>query len=113
MEVLRRINKKKLDKLLNEKTAEEFENWLESIDLLHKERTCPGKNGRLCGNMMRKIIDHRGIKLWRCGKNGCHKELGYRLGTFFEHQHLTAKQVSPYIPKPKSESKLRLYMSLA
>ncbi len=93
MDILRGMNKKRLDKWLESMNDQEFEEWLESVGLLHSQRACPGMNGVPCGQMMSKTA-RKGVKLWRCGARGCRKELGYKSGTFFENQNLSFRLVS-------------------
>lgn len=96
MDDLRNANKKKLDKLLDGKDENEFIEWLQLAGLMHKERKCPGKyGGGTCGNSMSEVIRH-GSKFWRCGVASCRKMIGFKVGTFFENQHLSYKQVCSY-----------------
>lgn len=69
---------------------EEFEDWLVSMNLLNGSMQCT------CGSQM-KLIFHNGVKNWKCNRRtpehtkGLMK--GYKVGTFFEHAHLSCKDV--------------------
>ena len=66
--------------------------WAKAHGLLHQVRICPVRN---CGRNMREVarIDIKDGLMWRCT---CGKRIGYRVGTFFEHSHLSISQVIVY-----------------
>jgi hypothetical protein len=93
MDDLRNLNKKKLDKLLVNMDDAKMIEWLQLVGLLHKERTCPGKyGGGTCGNKMSEVV-RQGNRVWRCGVDSCRKVIGFRVGTFFENQNVSFKNV--------------------
>lgn len=93
MEELRNFNAKKLYKKLD-LPDKEFQEWLVSLGLLHRDMVCPKceKSG-----MVFKWKAGRNYPTWHCKKkvNGkrCDKEVGYFADTWFEGLHIPLKDV--------------------
>jgi hypothetical protein len=84
---------------------EEFEkDWLVPLGLLNGSKICE------CGSAMKEVTDSKGAKVyfvmhggifgfqvWRCNRrtplHSKGKLIGYKVGTFFEHAHLSCKQI--------------------
>lgn len=71
---------------------DKFVGWLQSIGLLHSNRTC------VCGAKMRLrgIRANEAYPKWQCPTKKCRKECGFLVGTFFENMHLELKEVTSY-----------------
>ena len=76
MDELRNFNASKMFKKLN-LPDDEFEDWLKSLELLPKERTCE------CGGQMSHMwVPGRKYPAWRCTKKSCRKTIGYLKNTW-------------------------------
>ena len=69
---------------------DEFKAWFVQIGLLHARRTC------ICGSDMR-LEKNKTYGSWICrkrkDKQSVHPKKCFLIGTFFEHFHLTLKEV--------------------
>ena len=64
-------------------------NWGKNHGLLPQRRICPN-----CQRLMREVTrrDVQDGLIWRCARP-CGKRIGFRIGTFFEHSHLSIPQI--------------------
>lgn len=85
MENLKGFIQKKLYAVLS-KSEIEFETYLKELKLLPIQKMC------LCGGKMTERLRHQ-KRTWRCTTYSCRKEVGYLKETFFDHSHLTLKEI--------------------
>lgn len=86
---LRDMNLRELYQKMEQLTDEEFDDWLESMGLLHAFQVCDS-----CGNRMRPT----GTLMYVCHRRRCRRgntkpQKGRYAGTFFEHAHISHKLI--------------------
>jgi len=68
--------------------------YLFHYNILAPTRTCPGKDGHLCGRNMGLSKHGSGDgQIWRCGVRKCRKKLSLRHHSFFSRSHLPLTQL--------------------
>ncbi|KAI1697950.1 hypothetical protein DdX_18192 [Ditylenchus destructor] len=87
---------------MDSKNEDEFNQWLQSLGMLHSKRTCPNCKQQMAYS---KVQDKRSqdpskfVRRWQCNRKNCPKRVtfGFYHRTIFEEASICGERSSPVI----------------